>query len=434
MELARERLLRVTSKLLLMAWVPIMLFSALSVWDRPAVRSVVLLTAATIAAAGLIVLRPSRKYARLQAYAFLAMLVVGIPAAGGVAGITPGGMATAAVLVAWAALFFGVRGLWGMLAVFTVVLTFTAWQFVSGHDVAPPAPNLTDVGYWVRKILLLLSTFLLSGLVLRAAISAYEEALAAEREARTEAAREEAARLVAESEALVLQRREAASALAAGLAHDIANVLQVSTMHAELLRGSLSDAAPRESVDQILRSAERGTLMVRELLALGRSSPASADQFDGSALIPRLQHMLRGIVPPKVRYTFRAEEQVRLRGDALRFEQVVINLAMNACHAMPQGGTLDVSLARAGDGFARLEVRDSGVGILPELQERIFQPFFTTKAAGDGSGLGLSMVARIVAEVGGRVAVESTAGQGSTFSVEWPMVPAAPAPRASVHS
>ena len=428
--LARDRLFVVTSRLLVATWIPAILFSAISVWDRPAVRGVVLLTAATVLVAALVIWRPSRQYAWLQASLFLGLLAVGIPASGGVSGITPGGMATLTVLVAWASLYFGRRGLWGMLAVCGVLLAHTAWQFVSGTASAPPPPDLTNSGYWWRNALVLLSTFALGGLIVRAAVSAYDDALAAERDAQRRAALEEAARQTAEAESVVLQRREAAAALAAGVAHDIANVLQVSTMHAESLLDGVQDEAQREAVREILLADERARRMVRDLLAIGRDAK-SVDQrdersdreyIDGRALFARLEMMLASTLPSSIRRTFTVGGTLQLRGDTARLEQVMLNLVFNARDAMPNGGTLRVSLNRFDEQQAVIEVTDSGTGIAPEVREQMFKPFFTTKSSRDGSGLGLSMVVRIVEAAGGRIEVDSVVGKGSTFTVYWPLL------------
>lgn len=405
---------------MLVTWIPLFAYSALSVWERPAVRGVVLFTLTANALAAAVIWRPSARYASLQALVFLSLLASGIPAAGGVSGITPTGMATAVVLVAWSTLFFGVRGLWAMLGVLTVVLAHTAWQYLTGHTVAVSPPNLRDPGYWARNVFFLVSTFVLGGLIVRAAISAYDDTLDAERAARDALVREEAARRIAESESTVLQRRQATAALAAGLAHDIANVLQMTSLQAEGILDSATDPEHRAAARDILAGAQRGHAMVRELLSVGRPELTGAGWFDAAALMDRLALTLRGILPPAVQATFQCDATLRLRGDALRFEQVVINLVLNARDAMPSGGALTVALRAVAMGEAALSVTDSGAGIRPELQQRIFDAFFTTKGPQDGSGLGLSMVNRIVTEAGGRIALTSDVGCGTTFVVTWP--------------
>ena len=406
---------------MLATWIPLFAYSAISVWDRPAVRRVVLFTLVTNAIAAAVIWRPSARYAWLQALVFLSLLSLGIPAAGGVSGITPVGMATAVVLVAWSTLFFGARGLWVMLGVLAIVLLHTAWQYLTGRTVASPPPNLLDPGYWARNVFFLVSTFVLGGLIVRAAISAYDDTFAAELDARGALMKEEAARQIAESESVVLQRRESTAALAAGLAHDVANVFQVTSLHAEGILESATDPEHRAAAREILAGAQRGSAMVRELLSIGRSSSDSAHRFEAADVMDRLELTLRGILPPSVHTTFRRDATLCLRGDPLRFEQVVINLVLNARDAMPSGGALGVSLLPGAAGEATLSVMDSGSGIPPELRQRIFDPFFTTKGPSDGSGLGLSMVNRIVTEAGGRVALTSEMDRGTTFVVHWPL-------------
>jgi CheY-like chemotaxis protein len=128
-----------------------------------------------------------------------------------------------------------------------------------------------------------------------------------------------------------------------------------------------------------------------------------------------------------LRAYYDAEGMPWITGDPTQIQQVVLNLAINARDAMPQGGTLEIDVSarensRPGAGLACLAVRDSGQGMSPDLQGRIFEPFFTTKPAGQGTGLGLSIVHGIVRDHDGRIEVQSVLGRGSTFTLTFPAV------------
>jgi len=236
------------------------------------------------------------------------------------------------------------------------------------------------------------------------------------------AAHDESACLVAEAEHDVLQRRHLVAALASGLAHDLGNVIQVAGANAELLSETATTADDRESAEQILAAVERARRMVRELRGLGRPSEIRVGMsgFDSASVVRRLELLLRSALPRNVRAKFAADEACDLAGSEVRFEQVLINLALNARDAMPEGGALTVTLRAADDAMCRLDVRDTGVGMPSEIRDRLSAPYFTTKPASEGRGLGLSTVARAVADVGGRIAVESAPGQGTLFTVFWP--------------
>ena len=403
----------------LVVWVPTLFASTILARREGQVPLYAFVTSiATLAS--LLTWRPSRRYLEWQAGAFSALVFIGLAAALLRNGPQPMGASAGAVWVAWTTLFFGWRGLTASLGALAPVYMFAWWRFTHGAVVPAAMFEATDHNYWLRIFPFLMATFLLAGLVVRASVRAFEGALRLERDAMAAAAHEETARMLAQAQAEVLQRRQIVGALASELAHDLNNVISVTSAGAEVLLEAVTDEERRAAIDQIIDANERATLMVRELLALGRSVDRSSGEFDGARVMKRVSQLIRRTLPAAITLECSNDAQCLMVGDELRFEQAVLNLALNARDAMPQGGTLAVSLRCASDAECRLDVRDTGVGIPPELREQIFTPFFSTKSATEGSGLGLAMVARVAQDMGGRVLVDSTIGEGSIFTVFWP--------------
>ena len=182
-----------------------------------------------------------------------------------------------------------------------------------------------------------------------------------------------------------------------------------------------------------LAAADRGASLTRQLLAFSRRQVLRPRHVRLSKVVSDVEKMLRRLIGEDVELTVRSEEESDLVfADAAQIELVVLNLALNARDAMPDGGNLTVSTGRSSvstgavEGlpsgeYAVLSVSDTGVGMPPEIQARIFEPFFTTKEMGHGTGLGLSTVLGIVTQSGGHVTVQSAPGAGSTFRVFLPI-------------
>lgn len=203
--------------------------------------------------------------------------------------------------------------------------------------------------------------------------------------------------------------------LSAGVAHEIKNPLAAMKMTVQLLREE-RPAGDREPLDIVLREIERLDLVASELSAAGRPlakrpvdlDRAVADVLD--LLAPQMKHL--GVAVER-----RLPPTGPVNVDPDRFKRAAMNLVLNGAQAMPSGGPLAVALSREAD-RVRLTVRDAGRGIPPELRDRIFEPFVTTKA--DGVGLGLALTRRIVEDHGGRIGFE-TSDRGSTFWIELPV-------------
>jgi PAS domain S-box-containing protein len=187
------------------------------------------------------------------------------------------------------------------------------------------------------------------------------------------------------------------------------------------------------AASEIRRAAERASGLTQQLLAFSRRQTAVAQTVDLNAAVSNMQDLVRRLIGPEIRLDFKlAEDLKKIRGDAAQIGQVVMNLAVNARDAMPLGGALHIETANVELGAENIDVipgphvmllvRDSGVGMTPEVRKQLFEPFFTTKETGQGTGLGLSMVHAIVRQNGGHVMVDSAPGQGSTFRVYFPIL------------
>jgi PAS domain S-box-containing protein len=239
------------------------------------------------------------------------------------------------------------------------------------------------------------------------------------------------------------QKLEAIGRLAGGVAHDFNNLLTVILGYAETLLADLPSADPgRPSVEQIRLAARRAASLTQQLLAFGRRQLLQPSVFDLNAVVVEMREILRRLIGEHIDIaTSPGARDSVVRADRGQIEQVIMNLALNARDAMPDGGRLDISTrnleaplgepgaaAGLGQPSLLLAVSDTGVGMSPEVQAHIFEPFFSTKEVGQGTGLGLATVYGIVTQTGGRIEVTSAPGEGSTFRIYLPCVRAEAGP------
>jgi PAS domain S-box-containing protein len=219
------------------------------------------------------------------------------------------------------------------------------------------------------------------------------------------------------------QRLESLGQLAGGIAHDFNNLLQVIEGNLSFAKQGLEHGQrPTDELDQAIRATERAAELTSHLLAIGRRQHVDSKRVDLGQLVERSMRMLRRAIPENIRFQYEvpaAHYFVAL--DAPQFEQVLINLCVNARDAMPEGGTLTVRIDQDGPAHVQISVSDTGVGIAPEHLSRVFEPFFTTKGA--GSGLGLAVAAGIIAAHGGVITAESDGVRGATMKVRLPCAP-----------
>jgi len=224
-----------------------------------------------------------------------------------------------------------------------------------------------------------------------------------------------------EDELRQAQKMEAVGQLAGGVAHDFNNLLTVILANIELLRLHGDEKAARtERLAQLETAAMRAAALTRQLLTFARKQAPKREGHDANALLHELQPMMRRLLDERIELVLLLGEDLPLvEVDSTQIGQVLINLAVNAQHAITDQGTITISTLES-DGSVVLRVRDDGVGMSDEVRGRIFEPFFTTKAHGEGTGLGLSICFGIVKEHGGHIEVRSEDGQGSEFDVVLP--------------
>jgi PAS domain S-box-containing protein len=234
------------------------------------------------------------------------------------------------------------------------------------------------------------------------------------------------------------QKMDAIGKLAGGVAHDFNNLLTVISSYTSFLLESFDETDPRrEDATEIKQAAVRAAQLTRQLLAFSRKQVIQPRSLIVNSIVTDTEKMLRRLIGEDVELVTKlAPDLFEVRADAGQLEQVLMNLAVNARDAMPQGGRLSIETANVrlssasgprpttmpeGD-YVMLAVSDAGTGIPAEVQSHIFEPFFTTKEAGKGTGLGLSTVYGIVKQAGGDVRVDSEMGRGTTFRIYLPRI------------
>ncbi len=225
------------------------------------------------------------------------------------------------------------------------------------------------------------------------------------------------------------QKMDSIGKLAGGIAHDFNNLMTAVIGYSDLLlQQAGTDDRSRDKVEAIRDSAVRASDLTRQLLAFSRRQILQTQDIDLRDVVQKMDTLLKRLIGEDVRLqTLFGAEPVIVRADQTQFEQVVMNLAVNARDAMPEGGTLTVAVLSDGD-TAVLSVADTGIGMGEETRTQIFEPFFTTKPLAESSGLGLSTVHGIVGQSGGTVLVDTAPGRGTTFTIRLPIAPSAVLP------
>ncbi|HEV7558826.1 MAG TPA: response regulator [Kofleriaceae bacterium] len=317
----------------------------------------------------------------------------------------------------------------------------TVWIMLNARD---PDPN---IGFYISTVMTAQVFATVMFVLMRRSLGHAEQSQLAEaatarelahRLAELERSEDERAKL--SDQLQHVQRMEAVGTLAAGLAHDMNNVLAAILGFTEMLLEDATDETAKEDLRQVLHEAERGAELTRGLLAFSRRGQYRKQTLVVTTIVDDVVQLLGRTLPKSIQIkTELAVDGANVDGDPAQLGQVLVNLGLNAADAMSGTGTLLIAgdiielddthagaLAISAGGYTRLRVTDSGVGMDEPTRLRVFEPFFTTKPIGKGTGLGLSLVWGAVQGHGGAVTVDSKPGSGSTFSVYLPISDAAP--------
>jgi len=224
------------------------------------------------------------------------------------------------------------------------------------------------------------------------------------------------------------QRLESVGQLAGGIAHDFNNFLSVIRGYSRFIVDGLPPDSPlRSDAEEVARAADRAAKLTNQLLVFSRRDVVQSRVVDLGGVLHDISSLLERTLGENVALSISVEDDLlRVEADPSQLEQVLVNLAVNARDAMPGGGRLAISLANE-DRRVRLTVEDSGHGMSTDVVERAFEPFYTTKPKGQGTGLGLATVYGIVTQAGGSVDISSRPGKGTTVSVLLPASASRPA-------
>jgi signal transduction histidine kinase/CheY-like chemotaxis protein len=252
-----------------------------------------------------------------------------------------------------------------------------------------------------------------------------------------------------EQELASAQRADALGFLAASVAHDFNNVLAAIVGYAELARNSVTNPA-LGLLDRLLRAAERARLLVRRILTFDTHRSVYAITVPITPIVEEVTNQIQATLPPSVQLEFiGADADATVRGDPTEVHQVLMNLCSNAVKAMPAGGKLElrmeashieeprqVTIGKLRPGrWICVTIKDTGIGLQPQQIRSIFEPFYTTRQQGEGSGIGLTVVRNIILWMGGALEVSSQPGAGTSMSVYLPQAddPTLPTPPAPSH-
>lgn len=321
-----------------------------------------------------------------------------------------------------AGMMIGRGALWAMYVVLVVAMLLGA-NTDATRTGEPLIEALADVG--VRSIMFFMITIVVdrTSAALRGSLAEATAQTISLADANRRIMEESAARERAQTQLLHAQRVEAVGRMASGVAHDFNHLLTLMLGYVD--RGRHADS-PKE-LDAVLSGVEmavrRATAITHKLLRFARDDARQLERFDAGEAVREVVPMLRQTLGPRIPLTLELPDQpCPIIFDRAQFALMLLNLTANSAQAMPEGGSFGLRLApSASERQLLIAVRDTGHGMPEDVAERIFEPFFTTKPAGQGTGLGLAVVAGLVADARGTITVESRPGDGSTFSIRLPI-------------
>jgi signal transduction histidine kinase/CheY-like chemotaxis protein len=348
------------------------------------------------------------------------------------------------------------RTMGGMAALFSTVFIFTAWKlhctiltslhlrFNNNELIGAVTAEKARVEHLNTELTAEITERQRAEAALRTAQEALEVRVQ-ERTAELATTLEQLQREMVERQRLTeelrqVQKMEAVGRLAGGVAHDFNNILAAMIGYTELSMYNIPTSNPAwHQLQEVLRAGQRAKALVQQILTFSRRTEQAHTPVQLPPLVEEALALLRASLPSSIEIRQHIDPEVgAVLADPTQLHQVIINLCANAEYAMRQtGGVLEVRLEAVEVDTAlaaqhpalhlgphvQLTVRDTGQGMPPDVVERIYDPFFTTKAAGEGTGIGLSVVHGIVVNHGGTITVESQVGQGTTFTIYLPCIP-----------
>lgn len=321
-----------------------------------------------------------------------------------------------------AGMMIGRRALWSMYGALLVAMTLGALTDVERMG-EPLVPALADVG--VRAVMFLVIVVVVdrTTAALRDSLGEATRHANALAEANVRLSDEITARERAQAQLLHAQKVEAVGRMASGVAHDFNHLLGLMLGYLARGRGSRDPDELAEILSGLELAVRRATAITHKLLRFARDDTRTLERFDAAEAVREIIPMLRQTLGPRIALDLDlTDAPCPILFDRAQFALAVLNLTANAAQAMPDGGRFGLRLAPAdGDRALRLDVTDTGQGIAAELQPRIFEPFFTTRPAGQGTGLGLAVVAGLIGDANGTIDVESRPGEGSRFRIQLPL-------------
>ena len=240
----------------------------------------------------------------------------------------------------------------------------------------------------------------------------------------------------AQTQMLLSQKMEAIGNLAGGIAHDFNNILSSIIGFTELaLDDAKQDTIMEDNLQEIYSAGKRAKDLVRQILLFARQTEENVKPMRVDVIVKEVLSFIRSSTPSNIEIRQNLDCDSYIMGNPTQVHQIMMNLCTNAAHAMEEdGGVLEVGLSNATFGnspvnkfdgipvgeYIKLTVSDNGIGITPDIQSTIFDPYFTTKEPGEGTGMGLAMVKGIVENYGGKIFVDSLVGKGTTFTIVIP--------------